>query len=139
MATLEQQIEARARVIQQDVRAKFKLNREISNSYALITAAIEILLGQQPPEIVSGLRTPARQRRLFEQWKRGDPRVRFQPARRSWHMLGRAFDLQSGNPTFEAFRVGWQAIEGQTGRDGASFGDLGHFDRPGDRLPPAAF
>lgn len=139
MPTLEQEIEARARVIERAVRAKFGLIRELSEAYALIAAAIEIVLGQPAPNIIRGAVTARRQRQLFQLWLAGDSRVSFRPARQSWHLDGRALDADRNSPTFPAFRRGWSVVARDTGRDGVSFGDEGHFDMPGDRLPPPAF
>lgn len=139
MPTLEEQIEIRARIIEREVRDEFRLDPEVSHPYSMVAAAIEILLGQAAPGIVRGFASAERQRELFALWLQGDPRVTFKPAARSWHLVGRAFDLRTGSSTFDAFRVGWSVMTRGFGRDGASFGDLGHFDVPGDQLPPAAF
>lgn len=139
MPTLEEQIEMRAGIIEREVSEEFGLHELLSTSYGLVAAAIEILLEQPAPGIVRGLVSAERQRELFRLWLAGDPRVTFRPAARSWHLLGRAIDLRKGSPTFDAFRVGWAVVTRGFGRDGASFGDLGHFDVPGDQLPPAAF
>ena len=137
--TLEDQIEQRARVIEPALRDEFRLNQEVSMPYALIAAAIEILLEQPAPGIVRGFATAKRQRELFQLWLAGDPRVRFRPAPQSWHLVGRAIDVDTGSPAFDAFRVGWSVVTRGLGRDGANFGDLGHFDVPGSELPPPAF
>jgi len=139
MPTTEQRIEQRARAIQREIESKFRINRAISGPYALIAAAIEVLTGRPAPRIISGFRTQQRQRDLFVRWSRGDPGVPFRPAKRSWHTLGRAIDTDRSNPTWNLFQRVWGQWMAGVGRDGATFGDAGHFDVPGPTLPPVAF
>ena len=86
------------------------------------------------PDIISGFRSPKKQLRLRLRWVRGDREGLVErPACRSWHMVGRALDVESDVRGFEEYgallvRMGM--------RDGRTFEDPGHFDLPGPPQPP---
>lgn len=104
------------------------LHSDAAALYAVTDAAFELFLGRRAPRIISGLRTAAHQRALHEQ---GRP-----AARQSWHLVGRAIDLDAFSPDLELFESVWTFLGG---RAGSSFGDPNHFDVPGAQLPPPAF
>jgi hypothetical protein len=90
--------------------------------------------GQQPPSIVSGFRSPERQRQLIRRWRQGDRAgLVARPACSSWHTVGRAWDV-SRPSGFLIYRL---ALQGATGvRWGGTFGDDVHFDMPTGQNPP---
>lgn len=87
------------------------------------------------PDIVSGYRSPSRQRELLERWRRGDRSgLVAKPACESWHTIGRAWDVQSDVSGFTLYADLLDFTERV--RDGRVFGDPGHFDLPGPESPP---
>lgn len=88
------------------------------------------------PSITSGFRSLDRQGELLDRWESGDRAgLISRPACRSWHTVGRAWDVDRDAPAFEFYRLVVGNLSGV--RDGSSFGDRGHFDIPGPRRPPS--
>lgn len=88
----------------------------------------------QRPDIISGFRSPARQAELLQRWKAGvTDGIAARPACRSWHMTGRALDVEDLGPWLDVY--GWLMRE-MGMRWGIEFGDTNHFDYPGDSQPP---
>ena len=86
------------------------------------------------PDIISGFRSPRKQLMLRLRWDRGDREGLVErPACRSWHMVGRALDVESGVRGFQQYA---RIMRGFGMRDGRTFDDPGHFDLPGRPLPP---
>ena len=87
------------------------------------------------PDIISGYRAPFEQAELYRRWQRGDKEgLAGKPARRSWHTIGRAIDVETGVAGFPAYAY----LMVQLGmRWGEKFGDRPHFDLPSaSQLPP---
>lgn len=86
------------------------------------------------PDIVSGLRPPRRQRELLDRWQLGDRAgLVTRPACQSWHMNGKALDVETEVAGFDAYRylmTQWGA------RWGGNFDDPVHFDWPYGERPP---
>ena len=86
------------------------------------------------PDIISGYRDPFRQRELLQRWKRGDRAgLAGKPARRSWHTLGRAMDVETDVAGFRAYAY---RMERMGVRWGAKFGDTPQFDLPDPKQSP---
>lgn len=87
------------------------------------------------PDIVSGYRSPQEQARLLRRWERGQREgLTAKPACQSWHMVGRAIDVQT---YVRGFRPYAYLLAEHTGaRDGRNFDDPGHFDWPQAQEPP---
>ena len=83
----------------------------------------------QRPDITSGFRPPSEQRELISLYDAGQ-REGFigRPAECSWHMTRRAVDVENDVRGFEGYRFLLTRYTGA--RDGADFGDRGHFDWP---------
>lgn len=111
--------------------------RELARMHAYATALMWWYYGAgEParPDIVSGYRSPSRQRTLLNRWNRGDRAGLVEkPARQSWHMAGRAIDVER-NEWLSVY--GW-FMERLGARWGMRFGDPNHFDLPGPNRPPA--
>jgi len=89
----------------------------------------------QRPDIISGYRSPAEQAKLLRRWNRGDREgLVAKPACQSWHMVGRAIDVESDVEGFNAYA--YLLAEHTGARDGRTFGDRGHFDWPQAEKPP---
>lgn len=105
-------------------------NRGIGLAHALATGYLAFEGYDEParPDITSGRRSVQRQRELIEMWDDGQ-RAGFigQPARCSKHTAGAAIDVQTSVRGFSRYR---QYMNAFGARDGANFGDLGHFDDP---------
>ena len=87
------------------------------------------------PDIISGYRSPARQRQLLTRWQSGDTRgLVAKPACKSWHTVGRAIDVESDVRGFRPYAFMLREWFGM--RDGRNFSDPGHFDLPGPTQPP---
>lgn len=112
---------------------RWGLDEETAFRYSLAAAIVKLYTGIDPPNIISGFRSPAKVRELLRRFNAGDPGVIYPPARQSWHMAGRAFDLARPDPLFQYV---WSALGG---RNGVDFGDPNHHDLPGERLPPPAY
>jgi hypothetical protein len=122
-----------------DEAERFDLNRDgrPARAHAWATAVLRYYGYGYPgrPDIISGYRSPSKQRALLQRWNAGD-RVGLtaKPACQSWHMLGRAIDVQTD---VRGFRHYAYLLHEYTGaRDGRAFGDPGHFDWPIDKTPP---
>lgn len=116
---------------------KFRLIEAVALRHAWATALLWWYYGYDEParpDIVSGFRSPAKQRRLLSRWQAGDTRgLVAKPACRSWHTLGRAMDVESdvaGFGPYAFFLSEWFGM-----RDGRTFDDPGHFDLPGPSQP----
>lgn len=116
------------------------LSPDIAYGYAGIDAYLWASTGQGAPRIISGFRSLSRQRQLAERWFSGN-RVGLvaKPARRSWHTLGRALDLDRSDPNYNTFISWWKQWYGPALRVGETFGDPGHADVPGPESPRAAY
>lgn len=87
------------------------------------------------PDIISGYRSPQEQAQLLRRWNRGDRTgLTAKPACQSWHMAGRAIDVQTDVAAFRPYA--YLLVEHTGARDGRSFGDEGHFDWPQAQKPP---
>lgn len=106
---------------------------------AVAWAAVQWILPQlgiPVPEVISGFRSPQRQGELYRAWVEGRrDGLASKPARRSWHIVGRAIDIQTDSPGFEAAKVVLQAFGA---RWGGNFQrpSPGHFDWPDAAQPP---
>lgn len=127
-AVTEKQLLDQARALFPSVQSRWQLDADAAALYAIADAAFLLYLGRRAPEIISGFRTPEHQRRLRDQ---GRP-----AARQSWHLAGRAIDVDSSNPDVPLFAQVWEYLGG---RSGHTFGDPNHFDVPGPQLPPPAW
>lgn len=132
MATQQQLIDE-AVTTAQAVQAEWGLEANTAVLWGLTKAIYRIVTGGDPPRIISGYRSPQKTRELLRLWERGDPRVAFKPARRSWHLAGRAIDLKTADPLVDHI---WTLLGG---RAGTTFGDYNHLDLPGPERPPAAY
>lgn len=87
------------------------------------------------PDIISGYRSPQEQVQLLRDWRAGNREgLTAKPACKSWHMVGRALDVQTDVQGFRPY--GYLLAEHTGARDGRSFGDPGHFDWPQAQEPP---
>lgn len=99
--------------------------------------ALFIAAGIPPPLLLSGFRTLVQQANLRNVI--GADGLRLNPARRSWHTEGLAFDLDQSSPAINLFAALWRLLGGRVGADFAS-PDPGHFDFPiQGREPSPAF
>ncbi len=96
-----------------------------------VISAILLLLGLPVPAIISGKRTLDQQRQLKKQ---ADP-FGIPVAERSWHVVGLAYDLDTGSPSIEMFGRLWRILGGRVGAD-FQRQDPGHFDLPIDGVVP---
>lgn len=117
------------------VMTTFGLDFETARAYAYAAVATWWTTGKWISP-TSGYRDPSKQRELYQRWLNGESGIS-RPARQSWHMAGRAFDVSRFNPEFNTFRAFIAQVPGI--RDGSTFEDPGHFDLPMATLPPAAF
>jgi len=79
------------------------------------------------PDIISGFRSPSRQRMLRIRWDRGDRAgLIARPACRSQHTIRNAIDVQTNVRGFPYYAALLVRYTGAT--DGRTFGDEGHFD-----------
>lgn len=88
------------------------------------------------PDIVSGLRPPRRQRELLDRWQMGDRAgLVARPACRSWHMNGKAIDVETRVPGFDFYTY---VMQEWGVRWGGTFQtpDPVHFDWPYGEQPP---
>jgi hypothetical protein len=88
------------------------------------------------PDIVSGYRSPRKQRELLDRWQLGDRAgLVARPACQSWHMNGKAIDVQTRVSGFDAYRY---MMEKWGVRWGGRFNspDPVHFDWPYGQQPP---
>jgi len=99
-----------------------------------LISALFIAAGIPVPAILSGFRTLTQQANLRN--VRGVGGEFLQPARRSWHTRGLAFDLDQSSPTIDVFANVWRLLGGRAGSDFAS-PDPGHFDFPIEGLEPS--
>jgi hypothetical protein len=83
------------------------------------------------PDIVSGYRSPERQRVLRQRWDRGDRTgIVARPACRSWHTIGRAIDVQNNRPQWlDVYGYYMRALGARWGKD-FNNPDPNHFDLP---------
>lgn len=136
MATARELIEAAQPIA--DALMEQRLAEDVAARYAAFDVVLRDRTGDGAPAIVSGYRSPAKQRELLQRWEAGDPGIVAKPARFSWHMEGRAIDVDTSHPNFEAFRQMW---EDSGGRWGGRFSnpDAVHFDVPGSVSPEPAY
>lgn len=89
------------------------------------------------PDIVSGYRPPMEQRALLDRWQAGNREgLAAKPACQSWHMAGRAIDVETSGAGFDTYR--W-LLEKYTGAKwGGRFSppDPVHFAWPTSSQPP---
>lgn len=65
---------------------------------------------------------------MLMRWERGDRTgLNYKPARRSWHALGLAIDVETRVKGYPAYRELMRFLGVRVGED---FGDKGHFDVP---------
>lgn len=127
---------------QAEAIADIMMADDLAEDVAARWAAFHVVLldrtGTGAPAITSGYRSPQKQRELLKRWEAGDPGVVAKPARTSWHMEGRAIDVDTSHPNFDAFRQMW---EDSGGRWGGRFSDPDevHFDVPGSTSPRPAY
>lgn len=100
-------------------QVRMNLHQEVAIRYGLL-AALLIAGGLTPPAIISGYRTHAEQRQLHNA---GRP-----AARRSWHTLGAAIDVDASNPTYQLFAALWRALGGRVSDDFSTDPHPGHLD-----------
>lgn len=101
-----------------------------------IVSAILVALGRPVPAMVSGLRTLARQRELWELNRRFPNARDARPvAERSWHTEGLALDIDANSPSTPLFEALWRAMGGRVGRDFRT-PDPGHLDFPIQTIIP---
>lgn len=89
------------------------------------------------PDIVSGGREPSKQRRMLARWQRGDRSgLVAKPACSSWHLVGRAWDVERHVQAFAWYR--WLLESYFPIRWGGRFSarDPVHFDYPSGQQPP---
>ena len=92
------------------------------------------------PEIVSGFRSPCRQAELIRRWESGNRLgLVAKPALRSYHMTGRAIDVDDDSPGFEYFRRAMIYYGARWGGNFQNNYDPVHFDLPGNGPRPTAF
>lgn len=88
------------------------------------------------PDIVSGYRSPERQRQLLDRWEIGDRAgLVARPACQSWHMVGKAIDVETGVRGFDFYTFlmqEWGARWGGT----FQYQDPVHFGWPYGERPP---
>lgn len=90
----------------------------------------------QRPDILSGRRSPERQRVMQVAWDRGRRAgLSARPASRSWHLAGRAADVEQHVAGYPAYVYLLTTYTGA--RDGRDFGDPGHVDWPTSEQPPS--
>lgn len=131
MATLEEVIRTAQGISDQIAAEQPNLDPEVRVRYALIDAIFQLALGRGAPGIISGYRSLRDQRRLRRE---GRP-----AARRSWHTLGRAIDLEPLEPQdLDHFADLWELTGGRAGRTFTQ-PDINHFDLPGPVEPPPAW
>jgi hypothetical protein len=110
---------------------RFRLIEPIAIRHAWATLLLWYWWGYTEPDrpdIISGFRSPAKQAELLRRWQAGDRAgIIARPARRSWHMVGQALDVESNVRGFEDYAAIMRAYGL---RDGRTFGDRGHFDYP---------
>lgn len=116
---------------------RFGVIAELANAHAIATAVLAYLglPARDRPDIISGYRDPARQRELRQRWDTGRRAgLVARPALRSWHMVGRAIDVQRVRG-FDLYR---QVMEELGVRWGGRFNnpDPVHFDLPDTNQPP---
>lgn len=88
------------------------------------------------PDIISGFRSPERQAELLERWLAGDRQgIAARPACRSWHTVGRAWDVQTQVQGFQWYRYFCEYLGARWGGRFSS-PDVPHFDLPGPEDPP---
>lgn len=118
---------------------KWGLDWRIAYVYAYLDAWLFQATGQGAPNIISGYRSPAYQRSLYERWLAGDPSIAYMPAKQSRHTIGQAIDVHTSAANFGVFRDLWRYWLTDTyGVVGEDFGDPGHFAiKTGDSIPVA--
>lgn len=107
---------------------------EAAIRFGLINALL-IAAGLPAPILISGFRTLQQQANLRN--VRGADGQLLKPARRSWHTVGLAFDLDKSSPTLPLFAALWRLLGGRVGADFDS-PDPGHFDFPLSGITPSA-
>ena len=121
-------------------RNGLRSNERPAKAHAWATAILAGYGYNEParPDIISGYRSPARQRKLLARWNAGDRAgLVARPAERSWHTVRRAIDVESDVFGFEPYA--WLLTSYTGARDGRNFDDRGHFDWPTSSLPPSIF
>lgn len=121
-----------------DAAEHYRLALDVAIRVALAQAYAATVAGQAP-EIVSGFRDPMRQLELIRMWDAGQRTgLATRPAERSWHMVGRAVDVDTNAAGFDAFR---QAAVSLGARWGGTFSrpDAPHFDFPAALQPPSVY
>jgi len=98
-----------------------------------LVGALMVAIGLSVPEIISGFRAHSFQAGLRE--VKGNDGQFLQPARRSWHTRGLAYDLDQSAEFFDIYAILWKLLGGRDGRD-FSNPDPGHFDIPVAGLEP---
>lgn len=106
---------------------------EAAIRFGLINALF-IAAGIPPPLLLSGFRTLVQQANLRNVV--GSDGQLLKPARRSWHTVGLAFDLDRTSPSIPLFGALWRLLGGRVGADFAS-PDPGHFDFPIQGIEPS--
>lgn len=117
------------------------LDPAVADAHAWATGVLAYYGYTEPdrPDIISGRRDPEHQRRLIHAWDSGDRRgLTTRPAVRSWHLLGRAVDVETAVRGFLPYA--W-LLTFTGARDGRQFTppDPGHFDWPSRSKPPSVY
>jgi len=112
------------------------LAHKMAEAWAVTYGAI-VFEGYPPVDLVSGYRSPQRQRDLLARWERGDRQgLTSKPASRSWHTVGLAIDIQTASPSFEVAReILTRFFKCRWGGD-FTVPSPGHFDLPSGTKPP---
>lgn len=108
------------------------LQREVARRVATVQA-ITWMWEYSYPRITSAYRPPLYQRYLQRRWDAGDREgLTARPASRSWHMVGRAIDVDANADAFWKFRDLMLEYGFRWGGDFTRPDDV-HFDLPGPR------
>jgi hypothetical protein len=130
MPTNNQIIESIAIPIFERVQSDWILHPEVAARYAVIDAVMRHFYQSEAPDILSGFRSLDAQRRLH---LAGRP-----AARRSWHTVARAIDVDKNSPNLQLFGELWELTGGRWGKRFTK-PDINHFDFPGAVQPEPAF
>lgn len=131
MTRNERAMAAYTGALNEAARNGLRPNARPARAHAWATAVMAYNGYNEParPDITSGYRSPDRQAELVELWDAGQRAgLRARPARCSWHMTRRAVDVETDVSGFPLYSYLLTRYTGA--RDGATFGDTGHFDWP---------
>ena len=95
----------------QSTTLHWSINQDLATFYVVAATLAQCGTGSFP-RIVSGFRSPERQRQLIAKWDSGERGgLITKPSRRSWHMQHRAIDVQTDGPGFKIFQH-WMEVFG---------------------------